>query len=112
MELREKATRLATQLEGRCTCAMTEVGVDCPWCEVFYAVLQGYAPSSRPRGDQQTSRLQMGALRSGPAAAQQSLLSICGTVWGTVSACIGGGFAHRSRFPLGVAGSAVSGRQR
>jgi len=70
MELREKATRLATQLEGRCTCAMTDVGVDCPWCEIFYAALQGHPPSPRARGDQPTGRPQMGAGRPGPAATQ------------------------------------------
>ncbi len=48
MEARDRAATLATQREGRCTCAMMDGGVDCPWCEVFYAVLQGHPlPSSR-----------------------------------------------------------------
>jgi hypothetical protein len=52
MNLREKAARIATQFEGRCTCAMMDGGVDCPWCQVFYDVLQGYPitpPSATPR---------------------------------------------------------------
>ncbi len=52
MNLREKAARIATQFEGRCTCAMMDGGVDCPWCQVFYDVLQGYPitpPSTGPR---------------------------------------------------------------
>jgi len=54
MNLRERAARIATQFEGRCTCAMMDGGVDCPWCQVFYDVLQGYpltppsASSPRP----------------------------------------------------------------
>ncbi len=50
MNLREKAARIATQFEGRCTCAMMDGGVDCPWCQVFYDVLQGYplTPPARP----------------------------------------------------------------
>jgi len=51
MNLREKAARIATQFEGRCTCAMMDGGVDCPWCQVFHDVLQGYPltpPSASP----------------------------------------------------------------
>ena len=50
MELREKAAALASRLEGRCTCATTDDGVDCPWCEIFYDVLQGHPVSPTPRG--------------------------------------------------------------
>ena len=50
MELREKAAALATKQAGRCTCALMDDGLDCPWCEVFYDVLQGYPPSPRPSG--------------------------------------------------------------
>jgi hypothetical protein len=50
MELREKAAALATKQAGRCTCALMDDGLDCPWCEVFYDTLQGYPPSTRPAG--------------------------------------------------------------
>jgi hypothetical protein len=50
LELREKAAALATRLEGRCTCATMDGGGDCPWCDVFYDVLQGHPPPPRPRG--------------------------------------------------------------
>jgi hypothetical protein len=49
LELREKATALANQLEGRCTCAIMDGGVDCPWCEVFYDALQGHPVSATSR---------------------------------------------------------------
>jgi hypothetical protein len=42
MNQRDKAAAIATQFEGRCTCAMMDGGVDCPWCRVFYDVLQGH----------------------------------------------------------------------
>jgi hypothetical protein len=42
MTLREKAAAIATQFEGRCTCATMDGGVDCPWCQVFLDVLQGH----------------------------------------------------------------------
>ncbi len=42
MTPRQKAAAIATQFEGRCTCAMMDGGVDCPWCQVYYDVLQGY----------------------------------------------------------------------
>jgi hypothetical protein len=51
MKLREKAAKIATQFEGRCTCAIMDAGVDCPWCQVYYDVLQGYPltpPPARP----------------------------------------------------------------
>ena len=51
MKLRDKAAKIATQFEGRCTCAIMDGGVDCPWCRVFYDVLQGYPltpPPARP----------------------------------------------------------------
>jgi hypothetical protein len=51
MKLREKAAKIATQFEGRCTCAIMDAGVDCPWCRVYYDVLQGYPltpPPARP----------------------------------------------------------------
>jgi len=63
MELRERAAALATELEGRCTCAMMDGGSDCPWCEVFYDVLQGYPVPPRQRGDQQASRPQLAAVQ-------------------------------------------------
>ncbi|MGH7315894.1 MAG: hypothetical protein ACREJS_06500 [Candidatus Rokuibacteriota bacterium] len=53
MKLREKAAMIANQFEGRCACATMDGGVDCPWCQVFYDVLQGFPvvparPASRP----------------------------------------------------------------
>jgi hypothetical protein len=48
MNLREKAARIATQFEGRCTCAAMDGGVDCPWCQVFHDVLQGYPLTPPP----------------------------------------------------------------
>ncbi|MEX2223486.1 MAG: hypothetical protein WEG40_16990 [Candidatus Rokuibacteriota bacterium] len=42
MKLREKAAMIANQFEGRCTCGTMDGGVDCPWCRVFYDVLQGF----------------------------------------------------------------------
>lgn len=42
MTLRDRAAAIATQFEGRCTCAGMDCGVDCPWCRVFYDVLQGH----------------------------------------------------------------------
>jgi hypothetical protein len=51
MKLREKAAKIATQFEGRCTCANMDADVDCPWCQVFYDMLQGYPltpPPARP----------------------------------------------------------------
>lgn len=49
MTLRETAAKIATQFEGRCTCSIMDAGVDCPWCRVFYDVLQGY-PLMPPAG--------------------------------------------------------------
>ena len=49
MTLREKAAAIATQFEGRCTCAIMDGGVDCPWCQVFRDVLQGH-PLTPPPG--------------------------------------------------------------
>jgi hypothetical protein len=43
MTPRDRAAAIATQFEGRCTCANMDGGVDCPWCRVFYDVLQGHA---------------------------------------------------------------------
>ena len=48
MTLREKAAATATKLEGACSCAMQDGGADCPWCQVFYDVLQGYPVAPRP----------------------------------------------------------------
>ncbi|HEY7867805.1 MAG TPA: hypothetical protein VIF59_01170 [Methylomirabilota bacterium] len=45
MTLRETAARIATQFEGRCTCSIMDPGMDCPWCQVFYDVLQGNPPT-------------------------------------------------------------------
>jgi hypothetical protein len=42
MNARDKAAAIANQFEGRCTCATMDGGVDCPWCQVFYEVLQGF----------------------------------------------------------------------
>jgi hypothetical protein len=49
MTLREKAVAIATQFEGRCTCASMDGGVECPWCQVYLDVLQG-RPLIPPRG--------------------------------------------------------------
>ena len=49
MNVRENAARIATQFEGRCTCAAMDGGVDCPWCQVFYDVLQGFPDHATPR---------------------------------------------------------------
>jgi len=51
MNHREQAAAIATQFEGRCTCATMDGGVDCPWCRVFYDVLQGHpvVPPLPPR---------------------------------------------------------------
>jgi hypothetical protein len=53
MNVRENAAKIATQFEGRCTCAAMDGGVDCPWCQVFYDVLQGFpiTPPPTTRGD-------------------------------------------------------------
>jgi hypothetical protein len=51
MNARENAAKIATQFEGRCTCAAMDGGVECPWCRVFYDVLQGFPltpPPARP----------------------------------------------------------------
>jgi len=51
MNLRENAARIATQFEGRCTCEAMDGGVECPWCQVFHDLLQGYPltpPPARP----------------------------------------------------------------
>jgi hypothetical protein len=48
MKLRERAARIATQFEGRCTCAIMDADVDCPWCRVYYDVLQGYPLTPPP----------------------------------------------------------------
>lgn len=59
MNVRENAARIATQFEGRCTCAAMDGGVDCPWCRVFYDVLQGFpiTPPPAPRGGTPERRL-------------------------------------------------------
>ena len=49
MTPRQKAAAIATQFEGRCTCAIMDGGVDCPWCQVFWDVLQG-RPLTPPPG--------------------------------------------------------------
>jgi hypothetical protein len=51
MNARENAAKVATQFEGRCTCATMDGGVDCPWCQVFHDVLQGH-PITPPSGRQ------------------------------------------------------------
>jgi hypothetical protein len=58
MNVRENAAKIATQFEGRCTCAAMDGGVDCPWCQVFYDVLQGYplTPPPARQGDSPTPR--------------------------------------------------------
>jgi hypothetical protein len=48
MNHREHAIAIANQFQGRCTCAAMDGGVDCPWCQVFYDVLQG-GPVTPPR---------------------------------------------------------------
>ena len=54
MTPRDRAAAIATQFEGRCTCATMDGGVDCPWCQVFYDLLQGHplvrraAPGQEP----------------------------------------------------------------
>jgi hypothetical protein len=51
MTLRQKAAAIATQFQGRCTCAIMDGGVDCPWCQVFLDVLRGHPltpPPARP----------------------------------------------------------------
>lgn len=48
MTARENAARIATQLQGRCTCAIMDAGVNCLWCQVFYDVLQGYPLTPPP----------------------------------------------------------------
>ena len=50
MTLRETAARIATQFTGRCTCAIMDAGVDCPWCQLFFDVLQGYPPTPATPG--------------------------------------------------------------
>lgn len=52
MKVRENAAKIATQFAGRCTCAAMDGGVDCPWCQIFRDVLQGYpiTPPPAPRG--------------------------------------------------------------
>lgn len=59
MNVREHAAKIATQFEGRCTCAAMDGGVDCPWCQVFHDVLQGHPimPPPAHRGDTPTPRL-------------------------------------------------------
>jgi hypothetical protein len=59
MNVRENAARIATQFEGRCTCAAMDGGVDCPWCQVFYDVLQGFpiTPPPAPQGGAPERRL-------------------------------------------------------
>ncbi|MGH7384903.1 MAG: hypothetical protein ACREKG_06955 [Candidatus Rokuibacteriota bacterium] len=48
MKLREKAAMIASQFEGRCTCRTMDGGVDCPWCQVFNDVLQGFPLVAAP----------------------------------------------------------------
>jgi hypothetical protein len=57
MNVRENAAKIASQFEGRCTCAAMDGGVDCPWCQVFYDVLQGYPLTPLPRRDTPTTNL-------------------------------------------------------
>jgi len=59
MNVRENAAKIATQFEGRCTCAAMDGGVDCPWCQVFYDVLQGYplTPPPARRGETPPTKL-------------------------------------------------------
>jgi hypothetical protein len=49
MTLRQQAAAIATQFEGRCTCAAMDGGVDCPWCQLFQHVLHGHPLTPRPR---------------------------------------------------------------
>lgn len=58
MNARDRAAAIANQFEGRCTCATMDSGVDCPWCQVFYEVLQGFRPArgpARPRAERAPS---------------------------------------------------------
>jgi hypothetical protein len=48
MNHRAHAAAIATQFQGRCTCAAMDGGVDCPWCQVFYDVLQGHPLVAAP----------------------------------------------------------------
>ena len=49
MNHRERAAAIATQFQGRCTCAAMDGGVDCPWCQVFHDV-PGAPGDSAPAG--------------------------------------------------------------
>jgi hypothetical protein len=48
MNHRERAAAIATQFQGRCTCAAMDGGVDCPWCQVFHDVLRGHPVTPPP----------------------------------------------------------------
>lgn len=51
MTLRQQAAAIATQFEGRCTCATMDGGVDCPWCQLYQHIAQGHPltpPHTRP----------------------------------------------------------------
>lgn len=50
MTLREKAVATATEWEGACSCSVMDGDADCPWCQVFYDVLQGYPVEPRRAG--------------------------------------------------------------
>ncbi len=49
MNVRENAARIATQFEGRCTCAAMDGGVDCPWCQVYLRRAPGLSDHAAPR---------------------------------------------------------------
>lgn len=51
MSHRAHAAAIATQFQGRCTCAAMDGGVDCPWCQVFDDVLRGHPVTPPPPPD-------------------------------------------------------------
>jgi len=57
MSYREHAIAIANQFQGRCTCTAMDGGVDCPWCQVFYDVLQGHPVNPPLVGRRSTASL-------------------------------------------------------
>lgn len=92
MTLRVRAVEIATSLQGRCTCATMDAGVECPWCQVYYGMLRQLSahefpkptplknPDARPEGSTRGASMKRRAPVSGAPGRRALFLEFGGTL--------------------------------